>query len=926
MNTIKEYIKNFIAFFENDDLALDIKSLYLVIFFSIPCYGIMSFLFWIENLNPNLIGFSIGIMFFHVCLLYILFRFNQHDVIKYALVLALNIFIYPTLFFMTGDIYNGGALFFPIGIIVTFFVIKEIIVYLVVVIEFAWYFYIFYLSYKNYNEFSIYREDMPIGKGIVASFIVAASVPVFIIVYQNIIHARNEEIVHKSRKIIDEAKANKSRFLANMTNDIRTPMNSIIGMNELILREDLGPREREMAENIRNSSNQLLTVINNILEFSKLDSNRMELYPQKYDFRKMMSEIIANVSREYSSEDNDFYTKIDSNIPSILFGDNVRIRQVFMYVLFSAAHRINHNSISLKVSGDIDRNTNTVLISATISESGRGMSKAEIDAMMSAFTRYDSRENTDLQSMGLEFSICKEILEMMGGSFSIESIEDVGMAVKFEFINYIIDDTPTVKISRVKDYNVLVYCNDSYERNIWGEVLTDFQLYPTFVVGPNAFRDAIENKKYTHIFIDEMFYTVLKDTIKTAELTNSVYVICDTSSVYTDFDNCKILRRPINCINVCEALNDVWKADVYKVAEKKESVVYPQAKVLIVDDSVVNLKVLESILNTFQINVQKCKSGEEALTVLEKEEFDMLILDQRMPGMDGTELLHRTRTLNNANALIPAICATSGFGEDLARELKAEGFQDYLAKPIRKHYLERMLREFLPVELAVNVLTDVEAESTKKEIKAASEEAKPETSEAMDTVHFEQGLTNVANDMNAFGAVVLSYYNEGLKKLEDVPKLFPSDVSLYTIEVHALKSSSAAIGANSVSALFKSLEFAGRSENTEYIESHTNEAFEVFGKVLEKVKDYLLENNFLVEESDSEPEGDEEALPKESVEEIIEALSKYNLRLCEELLKNHLTHNYGSDVNKKIKSINSYYEQFDYHKVKDELIELRDSL
>ena len=185
--------------------------------------------------------------------------------------------------------------------------------------------------------------------GVVIGFASAASAPVFIFIFQTVHYERSKKQLRESSRVIETARLNKSRFLANVTHEIRTPMNAIIGMNELILREDLDPEARELAENIKQSSNQLLKIINNILEFSKLDSNKMELYPAKYDFRELMTEIISDVSSEYASENTDFFARIDPNIPKTLFGDNIRIKQVFMYLLFSTVHKLPHSRHHLQL-------------------------------------------------------------------------------------------------------------------------------------------------------------------------------------------------------------------------------------------------------------------------------------------------------------------------------------------------------------------------------------------------------------------------------------------------------------------------------------------------------------------------------------------------------------------------------------------------
>lgn len=914
-------IKNIIAYFKDENVSIENISLYLVLGYCI--LGFLSFVvtFIFVDVPPVSLYLTIGITLFYIMLTYISYRYEELHMIRYITVLSLNLFALPLVFYITADMYNGTALFFPIGLLFTFFIIKEKWCYLVFIIEIVWYAVIICYPLFNYEEFEIYRINGDMSDGIPFSIIPAAVGSIFVIVFQTIIAKRTQASLLESRRIIEEARYNKSRFLANMTHEIRTPMNSIVGMNELILREDLDPESKELAENIRSSSNHLLKIINNILEFSKLDSAKMELFPQKYDFAQLMTEIINSVSNEYASDDTEFTAKIDPNIPKTLFGDCIRIKQVFLYLLFASLHKIPHSRISLEVSGDVDVTTNSVLLNCKISESGFGLSEVEIDAMLSAYTRYDSRQKSDFKRMGLELSICKEILELMGGTLRINSVEGVGMSVSFEFINYIIEDIPLVRISSVNDYNILVYSKNSSEQDIWNDILASFQLYPNFVSGPNAFRQAIENKRYTHIFIDDMFYPILEDTIKTSGIMDDTYVITEAGSVYSDFDSCKILRKPMTSICVSDALNNTWNEEEFKVSQKREAVKYPEGKVLIVDDSLVNLKVLEGMLEIFDIHITKCKSGPAALKVLADNEFDLIILDQRMPEMDGVELLHLIRKLENTNAIIPIICATADFGPEVSKLLLNEGFQDYLAKPIRKFYLERMLREYMPVELAVNFV--VEDDTAGKHAEKGSEEVKKNPL----IVDFDNGLANVGGNVPAYASVLNAYYKEGINKVDEIPELLSAEnYNDYVVNVHAMKSSSAAIGAQGLSLLFKELEFAGRANNIEFISTHTENVINIFSKVLEKVYGYLINNGMLAEEEESLPEGDTTELDSSIVDSIITALSLYNIKESEDKVKEMAGTNYGDEINRLVKEIKKSMDFFDYKKAKELLVILKEKL
>ncbi len=919
-------IRNFIKFFGNEDVSIDAKSLYLVIMYNIIINVVYLISFIANPVSPAYIMISVGILTFFAMIIYLLGRFDEIGLFKYIVVISLNFFIFPMLFFMTGNIINGALLFFPLGIVFTFFLIKERWVYLIFAFELVWYIVLLMFPMLDYERYMTFGA-VPASVGIMPSFAAAAFAPIFIVIFQTVNYYRTKNELNISRHIIESARLNKSRFLANVTHEIRTPMNAIIGMNELILREDLDPESRELAENIKSSSNQLLKIINNILEFSKLDSNKMELYPTKYDFKALMSEIIDAVSNEYANENIEFLAKVDSGIPRTLFGDRIRIKQVFMYLLFSTVHKLPHSRLSMEVAGEVDVNTNTVMLKGTISESGFGLSEVEIEAMLSAYTKYDSRQKSDYKGMGLELSICKEILELMGGTLDIKSVPGVGMSVYFEFINYIIEDNPIVRVSRLNDYNILIYTKTPTDQDIWIDILGQFQLYPNFVTGPNAFRQAIENRRYTHIFLDDMFYPMLKDTIRSAQISDEIYILTEAGSVYSDFDNCKILRRPMTSICVGDALNNSWNEANYKLAQKKEAVTYPEGKVMIVDDSIVNLKVLEGMLQTFNMNISKCKSGAEALDVLEKDEFDLIILDQRMPEMDGIELLHLIRKLDNANAMVPILCATADFGPEVSRMLLNEGFQDYLAKPVRRFYLERMLRKYMPEELAVNILVDdagPAAEDTSKE--PQKDVSMPEADKDPKDIDFDKGLTNVGGMMEAFASVINAYYKEGRDKVELVPKLLADkDIDNYVVEVHALKSSSAAIGADAMSVMFRELEFAGKAKNIEFIESHSDNVFKVFEGVLDVVGKYL-EDKGMLEGTDPEeamPDGDEEEFDDAVLDELTQNLSNFNIKATE-IRVEEITHvNYGDDVNRTFFEIKKCLEVFDYHKAKELVTELK---
>lgn len=915
--TLREKVHSFFDVISSKTVEFEEKSFLIALFYSIPVAICIFLIYFCYGTDKATLEFTAAVIILISLIAFLGIHFRMYAFFSYVFVIVINFLVLPIMYIITGDISAGIPMYFLVGIIATFFLIRSRICYLFLALELIIYSGVLMHTTRYWQYYSIYRRADGNPEGMAVSFIISISIPMFVILYQTRIYEKIHKNVQKSNKMIEESRSNKSRFLSNMTHEIRTPMNAIVGMNEIMLREDLNPVAKELAEQIKESSAELLKIINNVLEFSKLDSDKLELYPQKYSFKNLISGVLESVANAYTEEEARIYTNIDPSIPASLFGDDIRIRQVFMYLLFSGVHKLFDSRVTLEIGVEKRPETNTVLFKCRVSESGLGLSEIEIDAMLSAYTRYDSRQRSDYKGMGLELSICKEILEKMGGTLTVESVEGVGTAINFTFENYILDEHNMVYLDPSKDIKVLIYADNKMEQKIWQETLEGFQLTPKYVYGPNAFKKVIEDVKYSHIFLSESNYDLLKDIVSAAECQEDTYVVSSRTRIYSDFDKCKMIYYPLSCLNVSDVLNGIWNEENYKFAAKSESVIYPKAKVLIVDDSMVNLRVLKGILKVFQIIPDMATNAEEAMEHINRTSYNLLIIDQFMPDVDGVELLQRIKSTPNSNSKAPVICATADFGPEVERRLKAEGFQDYLAKPIRQHYLERTLRRFIPQELAENISSDEVSE----EVAAVDIRPDPET------IDFNKGVENVGGSIEAYAAVLNAYYREGCDKMKIVPaELEDTDLNLYVVDVHALKSSSASIGAEGLSLMFKDLEFAGRENRRDFLNTQTQPTLLHFESVLEKVKIYLTDNDMYEADSVSpiEKEGEISQISMDTVLEMQNAINTINLRRCEEIINELYEQNFGSDINRIVVDIKNSYDMFDYHKVKMFITDLID--
>lgn len=914
---LEKRIKNIIKYLYDENIPMESKKFYLVVGYVLPVLLIVMLMAPVARFGKYVLMTECAYFLILSVLTYLLWRYSEYRLMSYVVCFVTCFLIFPMFFFVTGYIYNGVPIFLASTVVLTFFLIGGKSVWIVVSLELVYYCAIFVYCYYNTEKLNYYMDTNCSFVEKVINFLFACLVPILIVSYQTALFNRIKVKKEQSYISIRNSELSKIRFLANMTHEIRNPMNAIVGMNELILKEDLTPGAREQAEVIRDASSQLLRIVNNILIYSKLDSNKWDPVSVKYSFRDLMRDVIDDVSKGMQDEGAEFYVFIDRTIPTYLFGDIQGIKQIFMYLLYNSIQQNQRRSMSLEVRSERIVEEHILRLKCRIAETGNGMPEADVDSLLGAFNKYDSRRNATLKGLGLEISICNELLAMMDGFLKIESVVGVGTAILFEFSNYVIDDTPMLSVDESMERRVLVYLHDKDEENVWKNLMEDIKISPVYAAGPVAFRNEIENHRYTHIFLWEKDYELLYDILTQTMCEDMTYVITDYNHVYKDFGNCRILRKPLSCLNIVDVLNGEWDQSEYTRKRKTERVVFPDARVLVVDDSLVNQKVICSLLENYEVKAKTASGGIACLDMLRAEDYDLILLDQLMPEMDGIETLRRIKKMAGHNSRIPVLCITAELGRDVWERLIDEGFDDYIAKPVKDYHLSRLLRQYLPNEMAV-VVSDEEEKPEKAQETAKQENDADDRSLEID---IEKGINNVGGSEDVYLTVLNTYYNEGLDKWKAVPEQFMNgDIQLFTTNVHALKSSSASIGAYAISERFKKLEFAGKENNRGYIGEKLDECLEDFRELLDNVKEILVSKNAFEGGTDSGPDlsGMEEvSLMHGFVEELQQNLNNVNLKKCEEMINEMYGTNYGDEVNSVVRQIKEAYDMFDYHKVKE---------
>ena len=390
----------------------------------------------------------------------------------------------------------------------------------------------------------------------------------------------------------NQANEAKSHFLSTMSHDIRTPMNAIIGMNEMILRDSREDGTLMYAESIRTAGNTLLGIINDILDFSKIEAGKMELIDVDYNLVALLNDLVNMVQRKAEEKELSFRMEVDPQLPRVLHGDELRIKQVITNILSNAVKYTKEGGVVFTISGKACEEENSVILHVSVKDTGIGIKREDLGKLFEAFERIEEKKNRNIEGTGLGMAIAQSFLHMMGAKLQVESEYGKGSEFSFDLKQNVVDWDPL------------------------GEYEDAFKQY----LG--------ERKQYRVQF--------------TA----------------------------------------------------------PKARILVVDDTAMNLKVFASLLKKTKMQIETADSGDVAIELYKRNFYDVIFLDHMMPDKDGIETLHEMKACTDTpNGKTPVICLTANAISDMREMYLQEGFDDYLTKPIDTGKLDHMLLNYLPPDL-----------------------------------------------------------------------------------------------------------------------------------------------------------------------------------------------------------------------------------
>ena len=508
-----------------------------------------------------------------------------------------------------------------------------------------------------------------------------------------------------------EANRSKSDFLANMSHEIRTPMNSIMGMCELILNDDISDDIRDNANNIYISGKNLLGIINDLLDFSKIESGKMELIEDSYQLSSLLNDVINMAVARKGEKDIEFIVDCDAGIPDKLYGDEIRIRQVLINLLTNAIKFTREGGVLFKIYARPEEyGVNLVFI---VKDSGIGIKEENLQKIFRSFSQVDTKKNRSIEGTGLGLAISKQLITQMGGFIKVES--EYGKGTEFTVVipQRIMEPEPIIEIKNKHKVKVLAYIGmkkyqhafvAEYYYKVVHNIAKGFDIKFCYCPNLEKTKQELESRKgYTHIFLAREEYLEDKAYFDMLAKEMDVIVVQDHKNRIKLGEGVRNIYKPFYVLPVGNAINgDRLSFNVGTEKMKRQNFEAPNANILVVDDNMMNLKVAIGLLKPYKMSVRTVDSGVEALRVLQSQQFDLIFMDHMMPEMDGVETVHHIRAMQGEYYQQVPIIALTANAVNGAREMFLdEGFQDFLAKPIEMGSMERILKRWLPKEMLV---------------------------------------------------------------------------------------------------------------------------------------------------------------------------------------------------------------------------------
>ncbi len=670
-------------------------------------------------------------------------------------------------------------------------------------------------------------------------------------------------------------------FLSNVSHELRTPINMVIGLSEVTLGKDISPEIRTDMQSIQLAGKRLSNQINDMLDYTEIVEGTLTPVKEKYMITSVLNDVITMTGMQSGRHQLELVFDINPKVPAVLTGDAEKISHVLKILVENAIKFTEEGGINVCI--DYRQESYGINLIIDIYDTGIGMTESQLTQMYDAFYQADTGSSRFAGGLGLGLPIARGILNAMGGFVHFDSERQHGLHAHIAIPQGVADASPCIVLPNADQLCIGCYfrpekysCDDVkgyYDRLILHMVeglgVKGYQVHNF-----EGLKKLQRSYKLTHVFIAQAEYEEYQDYYEKLADTLRVVVISERGYTLSRGSRLSVIHKPFSALSVVNLLSGAGRGDGFEDAQAVGRMPFTceGVRALAVDDEEMNLVVAKGVLGSYEMEVDICQSGREAIERCSRIPYEVVFLDHMMPGFDGVETLKQLREINNGMYQdVPVIALTANTVSGAREMFRNEGFTEFIPKPIERSVLERVLRRVLPEECiqykTENSFKDTSAEEISQDIKADSLEdisADEETElagDAADTaaeeaetlvsslpkeqlvqagVNVKMGLGYCCGEEEFYLEMLRMFCAQSEEKREELIALYESENwADYAVKAHALKSTSLTIGAETLSAHAKTLELAGKSGDIEYIRENHSILLRMYEEVCGNIHDYI---------------------------------------------------------------------------------------